>query len=153
MHSQTFTVQPLTLGKGEIIHLPMDKMATILQTIFWEAFSWMDFFVFWLKFHQILFVNLGPIENAVSIHWRICAALGGDEIISSHTVFMVDAFTYPCQQKLSRAWIRIGKNTNRSHRFTSTNRQTWVWVLPCLMTNKVFSSALSETVNDLVWVT
>ena len=34
-----------------LTHLLLEKMAAILQTIFWDAFSWMKSFVFWLKFH------------------------------------------------------------------------------------------------------
>ena len=38
--------------------LPLDKMAAVLQTIFSDAFSWMKIFVFWLKFHWILFLRV-----------------------------------------------------------------------------------------------
>ena len=42
-----------------LTHLPLDKMAAILQTMFSDAFSWMKSFVFWLKFHWSLFPK-GP---------------------------------------------------------------------------------------------
>ena len=35
------------------LHLPMDKMAAISQTIFSYAFSWETNFVFWLKFIKV----------------------------------------------------------------------------------------------------
>ena len=39
----------------DLTHLPMDKMAAISQTIFSDAFLWMKFFLFWLKFHLSVF--------------------------------------------------------------------------------------------------
>ena len=41
-----------------LTHLPLDKMAAFSQTIFSDAFSWMKFFAFWLKFHWSLFLRL-----------------------------------------------------------------------------------------------
>ena len=32
-----------------------DKMATIFQTTFWNAFTWMKMYKFWLRFHWSLF--------------------------------------------------------------------------------------------------
>ena len=43
---------------GLLTHLALDKMATILQTTFSDAFSWMKSFVLWLKFHWSLFVRV-----------------------------------------------------------------------------------------------
>ena len=40
-----------------LTHLPLDKMATISQTTFSEAFWWMKIFVFWSKFHWRLFLR------------------------------------------------------------------------------------------------
>ena len=37
---------------------PLDKIAAISQTIFWEAFSWMKSLVFWLKFHWSLLLTI-----------------------------------------------------------------------------------------------
>ena len=45
---------------------PQDKMAAILQTIFWDAFSWMKSFVFWLKFHWSLFLR---VQLTIIQHW------------------------------------------------------------------------------------
>ena len=39
-----------------LVHLPLDKMAAISQTMFSDAFSWMKSFVFWLQFHWSLFL-------------------------------------------------------------------------------------------------
>ena len=75
-------------------------MSAFSQTIYSDVFSWMKSFVFWLKFYWSLFlrvqltvnpalVNNGLVlnkrqvtilTNAESIHWRIYAALGGDEL-------------------------------------------------------------------------
>ena len=41
-----------------LIHLPLDKMAAVVQTIFSDAFLWMKTFVFWLKFHWSLFLRV-----------------------------------------------------------------------------------------------
>ena len=82
-----------------LTHLPLEKMAAILQTIFSDAFPWMKNPVFLLKFHWILLlrVQLPSIgldnclalnrcqaiiwTNADRIHWWIYATLGGDELI------------------------------------------------------------------------
>ena len=60
--------------------------------IFSDVFSWMKSFVFWLKFHQSLFlgVQLKIIQhwfrqaiiwtNADPVHWCLYVALGGDEL-------------------------------------------------------------------------
>ena len=88
-----------------LTHPTPDKTATILQTIFSDAFSWMKCFVFWLKFHCSLFPIVQLIipqhwfryglasnrrhaiiwTNADPIHWRIYAALGGDELMIQST--------------------------------------------------------------------
>ena len=87
-------------------HLLLDKMATILQTIFADAFLCMKSFVLWLKFHWNLLLpaqltitqhwlnnglKLAPNRrqaiiwtNADPIHWRIYGALGGDELKTAH---------------------------------------------------------------------
>ena len=65
-------------------------MATFSQSIFSGAFSWMESVVFWLKLHWSLFLMVKLTinqhwpqviiwTNADPIHWRIYAALGGDE--------------------------------------------------------------------------
>ena len=47
-------------------HLPLNKMATISQTIFSDTFSWMESFVFWLKFHRCLFLR---VLSTITQHW------------------------------------------------------------------------------------
>ena len=47
----------MPLGLNELTHLPLDKMATISQMIFPDAFSWMEIFLFRLKFHWSLFLR------------------------------------------------------------------------------------------------
>ena len=41
-------------------------MATISQTIYWDAFSWMTSFVFWLNFHVSLFLR---VQLTIIQHW------------------------------------------------------------------------------------
>ena len=48
--------------KNGLTHLPLDKMATISQTIFSDAFLWMTSFWFWL-INSLEFVPRGPIDN------------------------------------------------------------------------------------------
>ena len=75
-------------------------MAAILQMTSSDAFSWMKSFVSWSKFHWSLFVRVqltitsfglgnGLVPNrwqaiiwtkADPIHWRIYAAIGGDDL-------------------------------------------------------------------------
>ena len=47
-------------------HPPLDKMAAISQTIYLDAFSWMEIFVSWLKFHRGLFLT---IQLKINQHW------------------------------------------------------------------------------------
>ena len=49
-----------------LTHLPLDKRATIPQTIVLNAFSWMKSFIFWYKFHWILFLR---IQLTRTQHW------------------------------------------------------------------------------------
>ena len=54
-----FTWGSVTYNNDNILtNLPMDKMAAISQTTFPDAFSWMNGFVFWMKFHWSLFLRL-----------------------------------------------------------------------------------------------
>ena len=84
------------------LHPPLDKMAAISQTIYSDALSWMFSNNFCLKFHWSLFLMIQLTiaqhwfrkwlgaewrqyiiwTNADLIHWRIYAALGGDELIN-----------------------------------------------------------------------
>ena len=45
-------------GDPSLTHLPLDKMAAISQTTFWNAFLWMKSFVFWFEFHWNLFLRV-----------------------------------------------------------------------------------------------
>ena len=76
--------------KMKLTHLPLDKMTAISQTVFSDALSWIKSFLLWLKFHWILFLRVQLTiaqhwciwSNADPIHWRIYAALLGDEFMS-----------------------------------------------------------------------
>ena len=85
------------LGRYQLTHPPLDKMAIISQVIISDAILSMDFFLFWWKFHWSLFLKVQLIisqhcldngmvpnrwqaniwTNADPVHWRIFAALGG----------------------------------------------------------------------------
>ena len=78
-------------------------MDAISQMTFSNAFSWMKMLEFWLKCHWSLFqwpnwqqpsigldngmaLNMWQAiiwTNAAPVHWRIYAALGGDELIET----------------------------------------------------------------------
>ena len=93
-------IQYFIRGTVHLTHLPPDKMTAISQTIFSCAFSWMKSFVLRLKFHWHLFLRVQLIitsigsdnglapdrwhdiiwTNAYQIHWRLYAALGGNEL-------------------------------------------------------------------------
>ena len=47
----------------ELTHWGRDKMASVIQTIFADAFPWLKRFVFWLKFHWSLF------QLTITGHW------------------------------------------------------------------------------------
>ena len=53
-------------GARLLTHLPLDKMATISQTIFLDVFSCMKRFVFWLQFHWSLFLR---VQFTITQHW------------------------------------------------------------------------------------
>ena len=59
-------------SKWLITHLSLDKMATISQTIFLDAFSWMKSFVFWSKFHRSLFLR---VQFTITQHWFIVVVI------------------------------------------------------------------------------
>ena len=83
-------------------------MAAISQTTSSDAFSWLKRFAFWLKFTEVSsyvsyrkYASIGLDNslvkntphaiiwtNADPIHWRIYAALGGDEFMSGYALFM-----------------------------------------------------------------
>ena len=46
--------------------LPLDRMSAITWAIFWDEFSWMKSFVFWLRFHLSLFLR---IQLTITQHW------------------------------------------------------------------------------------
>ena len=50
----------------KLTHRDRDKMATISHTTFSNAFSWMDSFVLWCKFHRSLFLR---VQLTISEHW------------------------------------------------------------------------------------
>ena len=49
-----------------LTHLPLNKMATISQTTFSSAFSWMKRFVFWFEFHWSFFLR---VQLTIFKHW------------------------------------------------------------------------------------
>ena len=53
-------------GAFSSTHLPLDKMDTISQIIFADAFSWMRNFVCWLKFHLSL---LPRVQLKITQQW------------------------------------------------------------------------------------
>ena len=57
--------QHCTTGQ-HLTHLPLDKMAAILQTTVWKAFSWMQSFIFQFKFLWSLFPR---VQLTILQHW------------------------------------------------------------------------------------
>ena len=76
-----------------LTHLPLDKMADISQTIFSDALSWMEFFVFWLKFHWSLFLRVQLKTNQHWFRWWL-----GAEQVTSHYLNQCwcDSLTHIC---------------------------------------------------------
>ena len=68
-------------------------MADISQTIFSDALSWMDFFVFWLKFHWNLFLRVHLKTNQHWFRWWL-----GAEQVTSHFLNQCwrDSLTHIC---------------------------------------------------------
>ena len=106
---------PLGIAFACMFYLtPQDKMVAIRQMIFWDAFSWMKWFVFWLKFHWKWFQRVQLTinqhcnrrqaikwTNAEPIHWRTFAALGGDELTEEYSTF-----TTNITSRLQTTWRR-----------------------------------------------
>ena len=67
------------ISKVNLTHLPLDEMDAISQTIFSDPFSWMKSFVFWLKFHQSLFLR---VQLTIIQHWF--RQWLGAELVTSH---------------------------------------------------------------------
>ena len=53
-------------GMHDLTHIPLDKMPTISQTTFSNAFSWTKSFVFWFEFQWSLFLR---VQSTMSQHW------------------------------------------------------------------------------------
>ena len=66
MYVITVLILILLLLDVMLTHLPLDKMAAILLTIFSDAFSWMKSFEFWLKVHWSLFLR---VQLTITRHW------------------------------------------------------------------------------------
>ena len=67
----SFSWVPLTishngLSLNSLTHLPLDKMAAILQTIYSDAFLWMKNFVLWLKSYWSVFLS---VQLTINQHW------------------------------------------------------------------------------------
>ena len=76
----------------QLTHYPLDKMVAIWQTISSDVFSWIKSFVFRWQQPSIGLVNgLMPNRrqaviwtNADPVHWRLYAALEGDELTNDY---------------------------------------------------------------------
>ena len=53
-------------GEALLTHWGWDRMATIFQMTFSNAFSWMKIFKFWLRFHWSLFPR---VQLTIFQHW------------------------------------------------------------------------------------
>ena len=68
------------LWDGIINSYPLNKMATISQTSYSNAFSWMKICWFWLKFHRSLFPR---VQLTISLQW-FRKWLGADQATSHY---------------------------------------------------------------------
>ena len=59
-----------------LTHLPLDKMAVILQTTFSNAFSWMEMLEFHIKF-SLKVVPKDPIDNKSALVQVVACRLFG----------------------------------------------------------------------------
>ena len=58
--------RPEEQSQEKIKSSTLDNIATILQTVFWDAFLWMKSFIFWLKFPWSLFLR---VHLTITQHW------------------------------------------------------------------------------------
>ena len=65
-HEAIFNVQYMHFMANQPYSYPLDKMAAISQTIFSDAFSWMEIFVFWFNFHWSFFLW---VQLTIHQHW------------------------------------------------------------------------------------
>ena len=61
-----FPSMGLAIRLNTIVHLPLDKMAAISQTIFQGAYFWMKNCVFGLKVHRSLFLR---VKSTITQRW------------------------------------------------------------------------------------
>ena len=59
-------IVPWHMWKNPLTHLPLDKRDAVSQTIFSNAFSWMESFISWLKFHWNWFLM---VKLTITQHW------------------------------------------------------------------------------------
>ena len=108
---------------NEFTHLPLDKMAAILQTVFSYAFSWMKNFVFCLKFNWSLFPRF---QLTITQHW-FSKWLGAEKATSHYlNQCWPDSLTHICgtrgrwtkQLKWAEpGWSLESKNPSVTHGF------------------------------------
>ena len=72
---------PLLLKPACLTHLSLDKMATIWQKIFSEAFTWMKSFCILIKI-SLKFLPKGPIDNNTALVEIMAWRQIGDEPLS-----------------------------------------------------------------------
>ena len=65
--------------KGKLTHWGQEKMAAILQTIFWNAYCFMGIVIFWWKFHWRF---ISRVLSTISQH--LCSQWLGIKLITSH---------------------------------------------------------------------
>ena len=85
--------------------LPLDKMTTISQTIYFYAFLRMKTFIFWLKFHCNLFLNVLLTVILHRVRWWL-----GAEYMTSHYLNQCspNSLTHICgtSATYTRQWFR-----------------------------------------------
>ena len=74
--------QPFCVSLNVLTNWRRDKMATILQTVLLNTFSWMKTLKFWLKFHWILFQTVQLIIFQHWFRWWLGAILATSHYIT-----------------------------------------------------------------------
>ena len=114
------SIQIVNSLRQRLIHWGLNKMATIFQTIFLNAFSWMKSFVFWLRFHLRLLLRV-KMTIRYMYHWfRNWLGAIRQEAITWTNVFQ---YLYCHMASLGHNELRLRSGTHiTNHDFGATSR-------------------------------
>ena len=108
-------IRSFCFGFNLLTHWDWDKMASIGQTTFLNAFSYMKMYKFQLRFHWNLFPK-GPINNITALVQIMVWRRPGDKPLSES--MMVSLLTHICVSRPQ--WVNVAGISSQSPSFQRT---------------------------------